>query len=75
MLCAMTKSCKSFSPDDTGECLHFATAECKFVSDREFIFACDACVHTVYKKVDPRCKNCRLKDAVAFTPAQEPVLV
>jgi hypothetical protein len=66
MLCQMTKSCKSFAPDDVGECLHFVTSECKFVSDRQFSFACDACVHAMTKHVDPRCKNCKLKDAVTF---------
>jgi len=65
-LCSMTKSCKSFHPDDTGDCTYFASTECKFVSDREFKFACESCVHGETKHVDPRCKTCKLKDAVAF---------
>jgi len=73
--CAMSKGCKSFTPDDLGECLHFSSAECKFVSDRKYDFACSVCIHSETRHVDPRCKTCRLKDAVAFAPAQEPVLV
>jgi len=66
MLCSMTKSCKSFHPDKTGDCTYFASTECKFVSDKEFVFACELCPHSFGKHVDRRCKNCKLKDAVAF---------
>jgi len=68
-LCAMTKSCKSFHPDNTGDCMYFASTECRFISDHKYAFACEVCIHNLTKHVDPRCKECKLKDAMAFAPS------
>ena len=67
MICPMTEVCLSADLDFSGECKLFSTLECRFVSNRAIKFACDVCVHSLTKHVDPRCKTCALKDQVAFS--------
>jgi hypothetical protein len=67
MICPMTEVCLSADTDHNGECRLFASLECRFVANREIRFACDSCVHSLTKHVDPRCKTCNLKDQVAFS--------
>lgn len=72
--CQMIKNCKSFTPDNSGECLLFSNGECKFVSDKQYVSACSICVHNELRHVDKRCKTCLLKDAIALSSVEEKVL-
>jgi len=67
LLCPIQKFCNSAFPDKTGNCVFFSTDECRFISQKTFTFACDNCAHAAYRHVDPRCKSCKLKNAVALT--------